>query len=93
MCYNFIAGRITFFDFFVSLWRKSILKRMDIRNKSISVRVSERDLKALDDISKDLRYYSRSDLINVAIKLITHPLFKPFVGKLAQYYPELWRKL
>lgn len=66
---------------------------MDTRNKSISVRVSERDLEALDEISKDLRYYSRSDLINVAIKLITHPLFKPFVGKLAQYYPEIGRKL
>lgn len=66
---------------------------MDIRNKSISVRVSGRDLEALDDISKVLRYHSRSDLINAAIKLITHPLFKPFARKLAQYYPETGRKL
>ena len=66
---------------------------MDTRDKLISVRVSGHDLEALDEISKDLRYYSRSDLINVAIMLITHPLFKPFVGKLAQYYPESWRKL
>lgn len=66
---------------------------MDIRNKSISVRVSEHDLKALDEISKDLRYYSRSDLINVAIKLITHPLFKPFVYRLARFAPEYGHEL
>lgn len=66
---------------------------MDIRNKSISVRVSERDLEALDKLHRELTYYSRSDLINAAIKFIAHPLAKTYVRKLSQLNPERGRRL
>lgn len=66
---------------------------MERKDKTISMRVSGRDLESLDELSRDLIFFSRSDLIYAAIRLITHPLFKPFVYRLARFNPGFGRNL
>lgn len=57
---------------------------MDTRNKLVTIRMAEIDVNALDSIARDLIFYSRSDIINAAAKLILRPEFMPFIRDLVR---------
>lgn len=50
-------------------------------------------VRALDTRSYDLSYWSRSDLINAAVTLITQPEFQPFMRDLLRFNPEWGGKI
>lgn len=55
--------------------------------------MDENLVRALDTRTRDLSYYSRSDLINAAVTLITQPEFKPFMHDLLCYNPSWGNKI
>lgn len=66
---------------------------MENRNKLVTIRMVESDVDALDKIANDLVFYSRSDVINAAVKLIVQPEFKPFLRSLMHFYPTCGHKV
>lgn len=63
------------------------------RDKVVTIRMDEKLVRALDTRTRDFVYYSRSDLINAAVALITQPEFQPFMRDLLHFNPEWGGKI
>lgn len=66
---------------------------MKNRSKLVTIRMVESDVDALDKIARDTRYYSRSDVINAAVRLIVQPQFEPFIRGLLRFCPSFGHRV
>lgn len=66
---------------------------METRSKSVAIRMVKSDVVVLDQLARESTFYSRSDIINAAVRLVIQPEFKPFIRDLLRFSPEYGEKV